>query len=268
MPDDPRAAAAHHGGRARHLDDDRHEHLAAGGAGQGREGHRATGQGPPRPGAGRQRVAADPPDRAPRHVGGAGPRRARAGDPGRADAPGGLRADRRQAAGRDPGGRRPAVRAGGTAHDRRTGGLPRRHHPTAGHPQGPHGAAGQPRHGLDPDGVAGAGARPHRIPDGVPHRDPRYGDPAPRLRVVRAVVRRPPYPPHRVARRRPGRPRHVVRDVQPAGARLAVRGAHHRGVRGNDRRGELPSRRHGREHHQGEEAHQHPLVHWRRSWSG
>ena len=48
-PDDPRRAAADHGRRARHLDDDRHQHLAAGRPGQGRQGHRPPGQGPPRP---------------------------------------------------------------------------------------------------------------------------------------------------------------------------------------------------------------------------
>ena len=69
---------------------------------QGRQGHRPPGQGPPRPRAGRQRVAAGPADRAPRRLGGAGPRRAGAGDPRRADAPRGLRAHRRQAAGGHP----------------------------------------------------------------------------------------------------------------------------------------------------------------------
>ena len=37
----------------------------------------------------------------------------------------------------------------------------------------------------------------------------------------------------------------------------AVHRADHRGVRGHDRRRELARRRHGRQHHQGEEAHQH-----------
>ena len=46
------------------------------------------------------------PDRAAGHLGGAGPRRAGAGHPGRADAPRGLRADRRQAAGGHPRDRR------------------------------------------------------------------------------------------------------------------------------------------------------------------
>ncbi len=67
---------------------------------KGAQGHRPHGQGPPRQGAGRQRLArASLPHRAPRRLGGAGPRRAGAGHPGRADAPRGLRADRRQAAG-------------------------------------------------------------------------------------------------------------------------------------------------------------------------
>ena len=34
----------------------------------------------------------------------------------------------------------------------------------------------------------------------------------------------------------------------------------HRGIRGHDRRRELPQRRHGREHHQGKEGHQHSAV--------
>ena len=107
-PDEPAAAAADHRRRAGHLDDDRHQHLAAGRPGQGHQGHRPPGQGPARPGAGRQRVAAGAADRAPRHLGGAGPRRAGAGHPGRADAPRGLRADRRQAAGGHPRDRRQA----------------------------------------------------------------------------------------------------------------------------------------------------------------
>ena len=37
----------------------------------------------------------------------------------------------------------------------------------------------------------------------------------------------------------------------------------HRGLRGHDRRRELPRRRHGRQHHQGEAADQHPVRHLR-----
>ncbi len=53
----------------------------------------------------------------------------------------------------------------------------------------------------------------------------------------------------------------VVRDDEPAGARHDVRRADHRGLRRHDRRRELPRRRHGRQHHQGEEADQRPLLH-------
>ena len=70
-----------------------------------------------------------------------------------------------------------------------------------------------------------------------------------------------PHPHQRLARRRPRRRRHGVRHDQPAGARRAVRRADHRGLRGHDRRRELPRRRHGRQHHQGEEADQRPLLH-------
>ena len=92
-------------------------------------------------------------DRAPGRLGGAGPRRAGAGHPGRADAPRGLRADRRQAAGGHPGDRRQAARAGRAADHRRPRGVPRRDHPAARDPQGPDGADDQPRHRLGPDGV-------------------------------------------------------------------------------------------------------------------
>ena len=45
-----------------------------------------------------------------------------------------------------------------------------------------------------------------------------------------------------------------------------VRAADDRGVRGHDRGRELPVGRHGREHHQGEEAHEHAPVHAATSW--
>ena len=57
---------------------------------------------------------------------------------------------------------------------------------------------------------------------------------------------------------------HRLRDGEPPGARDALHPADHRGVRGDDRRRELPRRRHGREHHQGEEAHQRALRGGRR----
>ena len=66
-----------------------------------------------------------------------------------------------------------------------------------------------------------------------------------------------------LAGRRPRRRGDVVRDDEPAGARGAVRRADDRGLRGHDRRRELPRRRHGRQHHQGEEADQRPLLHRR-----
>ena len=85
----PGRAAAHQGRRARDLDDDRHQQLAARRprADEAHQGHRPAGQGPAGQRAGRQRLAAGAPDRAPRHLGGAGARRAGAGDPRRADAP-------------------------------------------------------------------------------------------------------------------------------------------------------------------------------------
>ena len=97
---------------------------------------------------------------------------------------------------------------------------------------------------------------PHRLPHRVPHRDPRHGHRPPRLRGLRAVVRRHHDPHQRLARLRPHRRRHRLRDGQPPGARHAVRRPDDRGLRGHDRRRELPRRRHGRQHHQGEEAHQ------------
>ena len=58
---------------------------------------------------------------------------------------------------------------------------------------------------------------------------------------------------------------HRVRAGQPAGARHDVRRPGHRGLRGHDRRRELPVRRHGRQPDQGEEAHQHAPVVRRRA---
>ncbi len=87
----------------------------------------------------------------------------------------------------------------------------------------------------------------------------------PRVRRVRGLRRRDAGPAHRVAGRRPGRQGDPVRHVQPAGTRHDAGRADHRGVRGNDRRRELAGRRHGRQHHQGEEAHQHAVVHRRRA---
>ncbi len=84
---------------------------------------------------------------------------------------------------------------------------------------------------------------------------------APRVRGLRAVGRRDPLARLGFAGGGPVRRGHVVRDDEPAGARHDVRRADHRGVRRHDRRGELPRGRHGRQHHQGEEADQRPLLH-------
>ena len=101
-------AAGDHGGRAVAVGDDRDQRLAAGGPGRRRADRAASS----RPGSTESSSATcrcgSSDDRAPRGVGGAGPRRAGAGGPGRADAPRGIRAHRRQAAGRDPRARRQA----------------------------------------------------------------------------------------------------------------------------------------------------------------
>ena len=203
-PDDPAAAAGHHHRRAEHLDDDRHQHRAAGRR-ERQEAHRAAGEEPARHRARRQRLDPGAADRAPGHLGGAGPRRAAARDPRRDHAPRGLRAHRRQAAGRHPRDRRQAARADGAADDRRPVGLPGRPDPAAGAAQGPARADGRPRHRLDPDGVHRPGPRADRLPHRVPHRDPRHRPAAPRPRAVRAVARRAAHPADRLAGRRPPR---------------------------------------------------------------
>ena len=106
---------------------------------------------------------------------------------------------------------------------------------------------------------------PDRLPHGVPHRDPGHRAAAPRVREVRALARRAAHPPDRLPGGRPPRGGHRLRAVQPAGARHDVRRPRHRGVRGHDRGGELPLRGHGRQPHQGEEAHQHAPVQQRRA---
>ncbi len=104
------------------------------------------------------------------------------------------------------------------------------------------------------------GARPDRLPHRVPDRDPRHRHRPPGLRGLRALGRRHPLALQRLPGRRPLGRGHGVRHDQPAGARRDVPRADHRGLRGHDRRRELARRRHGREHHQGEEADQRPRL--------
>ena len=80
---------------------------------------------------------------------------------------------------------------------------------------------------------------------------------APRVRALRAVARRAAHAPDGQPRVGPARLHQHVRAHEPPGARADAGGPGRRGVRGDDRRGERPLRRHGREPHQGEEAHQH-----------
>ena len=157
---------------------------------EGSQADREPGEGPPRRRARRERLAARAAHGAAGHLGGAGPRRASARGARRADAAGRLRAHGRQAPGGDARARRQGARARRAARDRRTRGVHRRAHAAPRAAQGPDGADGQPRHRLGAARIPRAGAWTDRVPDGVPHRDPRYRDPAPRLRSLRAVVRR------------------------------------------------------------------------------
>ncbi len=151
-------------------------------------------------------VAARAAHRAPGRLGGAGPRRAGAGRARGDHAPGGLRADRRQARGRHPHDRRQAARAvraavGGRAHR-----APRRRHPAARRAQGraePDGARRDP----GADGLPRARPRADRLPHRVPDDHPRRGHRQPRLRRLRPVGRRAAHPPARLAGRRPRRAR-------------------------------------------------------------
>ena len=94
-------------------------------------------------------------------------------------------------------------------------------HQAPGRPQGPGGAAGEPRPRLGPHRVPRAGPGPHRVPDRVHDRDPGDGHPPPRLRALRALVRRDPHPQQRVDGGRPAGPEHHLRPPQPlaSGAR-------------------------------------------------
>ena len=217
-PDDPRPLPVITVDEPRHVGHGRPEHVAAGRPGR-RQAHLPPDQGAPRRRDDRQRLDPRRGHRAPGDLGGPGPRRAAAGDPRRADAPRGLRAHRRQAAGRGPRDQRQDPRARRADDHRRARGLRRRRHPAAGAPPRADGAHGQPRHRLGADGLPRPRPRADRLPHGVPHRDPRHRPAAPRVRPLGAVGGRHAPAPHRLAGRRPPRQDRVVRAVQPAGAR-------------------------------------------------
>ena len=187
---------------------DRRQRLAA----RRPRGHQADRAPDPRPArrrAGRQRLDPGPRHGAQRRLGGPRPRRAAARRAARADAPRGLRAHRQPAARADPRGRRQALRAGRAAGDRRPRGLRRRRHPDARPAQGPDGADGQPLDRLGPARLPRPGSRADRLPDRVPHRDPRHRAPPPRLRGLGAVGRAScaPARPGRWSPTAPGPPR-------------------------------------------------------------
>ena len=156
--------------------------------------------------------------------------------------------------------RRQDPRAVRAADHRRAGGVPRQRHPAAGGPQGPDGGHDEPRHRLGAAGIPRAVPWPDRFPHRLPHRHPRHRHRLGDLRRLRTVGRTAARPADRIAGRRSSRQGNAVRDVRAAGARHHAHPADHRGLRGHDHRRELPLRRHGREHHQGEEAHQHAAV--------
>ena len=199
-------------------------------------------------------------DRAPGHLGGPGPRRAAARDPRRDHAPRGLRAHRRQAAGRHPRDRRQAPRAGRAHDDRRARGVRRRDHADARPAQGPHGADDQPRHRLGPDGLPRAGPRADRLPHRVPHRHARHRPAAPRVRGLGAVGGRHAPAPDRLARRRPHGQDRELRALQPAGARDDVRRARRGRLRGHDRGRERAPGGPRRQRRQGEAPDQRALL--------
>ena len=153
-----------------------------------------------------------------------------------------------------------AARAVRAADHRRPRGIPGCGHPTARRPQGTDGSDDQPRHRLGAAGVPRPVPRADRLPHRLPHRHPRHRHRVRDLRRVRPLGRRAARPADRFAGRRPARPGDAVCDVRAAGARHHAGPADHRGVRGDDRRRELPGRRHGRQHHQGEEADEHASV--------
>ena len=92
-----------------------------------------------------------------------------------------------------------------------------------------------------------------------------HGPAAPRLRPLGALDRGDPHPSSRQPDRRPRRPDDQLRALRTAGAGHAVRRPRRGRLRGSDHRGERPGRRPRRQPDQGEEAHQHALVHERRA---
>ena len=217
------------------------------------------GQGPARPGAGRQRVAAGPAHRAAGRLGGAGPRRAGAGHPGRADAPRVLRADRRQAAGGHPeiDGKmhEPVERLTIDAPEEYLGAITQLLATRKGRMEQlvNHGTGWIRMEWLVPArGLIGF--RTEFLTDtrgtGILHHvfeayEPWFGEL--RTRNNGSLV----------ADRAGAVTAFAMTNLQERG-QLFVE-PDHRGVRGHDRRRELPRRRHGRQHHQGEEAHQHAV---------
>ena len=143
----------------------------------------------------------------------------------------------------------------------RAGGLSGRGDRAAGRPQGPDGEHDQPRHRLGAARLHRARARADRVPHPVPHRHPGDRHRPPRVRGLRAVVGADAGAPDRVAGGRPVRDGYRLRLLLAPGARLAPGVAGHRGLRGDDRRGERARRRHGRQHHPRAQAHQHAPVH-------
>ena len=102
--------------------------------------------------------------------------------------------------------RRPPARAGRAAGDRRAGGVRRRRHADAGAAQGPPRPDDQPRHRLGAHGLHSSRAGIDRLSHRVPDRNARHGTAAPRLRGLRALVRRDAHAADRQPRLGPARP--------------------------------------------------------------
>ncbi len=155
-----------------------------------------------------------------------------------------------------PGEGRPDPRADGAPRGRHPRGVHRRGHGEARAPQGADGQDGEPRKRAHAARVPHPGARPDRLPVGVPHHHPRQRAPEPPLRRLGAVARRHPAAGNgALVADRPGRPRPTPSTTSSrAACSFVVAGG--AGVRGPDRRRAQPRQRPGRQHHQGEEAHQ------------